>query len=126
MRTPEPPRTVLQILRETALALPHLGILLTRLLRDPRVALRRKMLAAVAAAYVASPIDVIPDMVPLVGQLDDAIVVAFAIHHLLNAVPPAVRAEYWAGSEDALDLVQAVVAWGAELVPPSLRRLVGD
>lgn len=123
-RVPQPPRTVLQVVREMVLVLPHLAVLLARLLRDPLVPRRRKMFVALAVAYVASPIDLVPDVLPVVGQLDDAIFVAFAVHHLLDGAPPAVRAEYWAGSEDALDLVAALLAWGAEMVPEPIRRLV--
>lgn len=122
---PEPPRGVVQVLSEAALLLPHLAVLLARLMRDPQVSHRRKLLVGIAAVYVASPVDVIRDMIPVVGRFDDVIVVAFAIHHLLTGVPAPVRAEYWPGSEDALDLVQAVVAWGAEMVPSPIRRTMG-
>lgn len=124
-RKPEPPRRVGEIVREVVLVLPHLAVLLARLMRDPRVPRRRKMLVGIALAYVASPIDAIPDVIPVVGQFDDTIAIAFAIHHLMHGVPPDVCAQYWAGSEDALDLVQAVVAWGAEMVPAPIRRMVG-
>ena len=124
-RPSEPARSPGQILSEVVLVLPHRALLLVRLLRDPQVPRRRKLLVGVAVAYVASPIDLIPDVAPVVGQFDDAIVVAFAIHHLMCAVPGEVRAGYWSGSEDALDLVEAVVAWGAEMVPPQVRRMIG-
>jgi uncharacterized membrane protein YkvA (DUF1232 family) len=124
-RAPEAPRGAREILREVVLVLPHLAVLLARLIRDPRVPRRRKLLVGMAIAYVASPLDALPDVIPVVGQFDDAIVVAFAIHHLMRAVPAEVRADYWAGSEDAFDLVQAVVAWGAEMVPSAVRRMVG-
>jgi|GEM_PF-644993 len=125
IRTAAPPRTRGALVREAAAVLPNLAVLVTRLLRDPRVPRRRKIVAAVAATYLAAPFDLVPDVVPVLGQIDDAVVAAFAIHHLLGAVDPEVRSGYWRGSEDALDVVEALVAWGAELVPEPLRRMVG-
>lgn len=121
-RSPRPPRGPNEILRELVLIVPHLALLLTRLLADPRVAFRRKLVAAAAVAYLVSPIDLIPDMIPVIGQADDVIFLAFAVHHLLEGVDAAVRDDYWHGSEDALDLVRALIGWGAEMMPPQFRR----
>ncbi len=123
-RTPEPPRSLVGIAAEVALSLPHLGVMLARMLADPRVPLRRKVALGASFAYWVSPLDLIPDRLPLVGQVDDVIVVAVAIQRLLEAVPQEVRRAYWPGSEDALDLVEAIVAWFAEMVPfPDTRSL---
>ncbi len=125
-RIPEPPRTLPQLLTEAALIVPHLGVLLFRLLRDPRVPLRRKLVAGAAAAYFVAPIDVVPDFVPFVGGVDDLVFVGLAVHHLLQGVPEEVQRAYWEGSEDTFDVVKALAAWGAEMVPRALRRaLVG-
>lgn len=121
---PVPVRSVPDLVREAILVLPQLTLLVARLLRDARVPLRRKLVAGAAAAYLIAPIDLIPDFVPVAGQVDDVIFAAFAINHLMNSVPSDVQAEYWAGSEDALDLVRSLVAWGAEMVPKPLRKLV--
>ncbi len=125
-RMPRPARTTKDLIAEALLLGPHLLLLMARLLRDPRVPRRRKVVAGLAAAYVASPIDLIPDFVPVVGQIDDVVFAAFAVNHLLNGVPPWVQHEYWAGSEDTLDLLRALTSWGAEMVPKSLRNLLGD
>jgi uncharacterized membrane protein YkvA (DUF1232 family) len=119
-----PPRGGAEILKEAALALPHLTVLLYRLLRDRRVPLRRKLMASAVAAYVVSPIDLIPDFIPIAGQVDDVLVVALALDHLIRDTDEAVVREHWPGSEDALDLIEGVIAWAAELVPAPLRRLV--
>jgi uncharacterized membrane protein YkvA (DUF1232 family) len=124
-RVPDPPKSLPEILVDAALIVPHLGVLLFRLLRDPRVSRRRKLVAAAAAVYFASPIDVIPDFVPFVGSIDDLIFVGFAIHLLLRSVPEAVQRSYWEGNDDTLDVVRALSAWGAEMVPRPLRRLLG-
>ena len=68
-----------------------------RLLRDPRVSTRLKLLVALACLYLASPIDLIPDYsVPVLGHLDDGAVLFFALRHFLNASPPEVVDEHTA------------------------------
>lgn len=125
LRVPVPPRSLGQLVGEAVLVVPQLFVLLARLLADPRVQLRRKLVVIAATAYLASPIDLVPDFIPIVGQVDDAVIVAFSVHHLLSGVPEELRGDYWLGSQDTLDLVEALVAWGAEMVPGPLRRLVG-
>ncbi len=121
---PPHPRSRTELLREAALAGPHLVLLLGRLLRDPAVPRGRKVFAAAAAAYVAAPVDLLPDVIPFVGRIDDVVVMAAAIHHLMRGVPEERLAAYWAGSQDALDIVAGLIEWGADLLPGPLRRLV--
>jgi len=123
---PARPRSRAELLKEAALAVPHLVVLLGRLLRDNDVPLRRKLLAGAALAYVVSPIDLLPDTIPFVGRIDDIVLLAASIHHLMNAVPADRLVEYWEGSEDALDIVAGIVEWGADLLPGPLRRLIID
>jgi uncharacterized membrane protein YkvA (DUF1232 family) len=111
-------------LKEYALLAPRLIKLLVRLMRDPRVQPRRKALLLVTVGYLVSPIDVIPDMVPGVGQLDDIIIVAFALDHLLNRIPEELVQEHWDGDEDILEVVRHVVEIGAGLVPTWIKRFL--
>jgi uncharacterized membrane protein YkvA (DUF1232 family) len=111
-------------LKEYALLAPRLIKLLTRLMRDPRVQPRSKAVLLITAAYLMSPIDVIPDMVPGVGQLDDIIIVAFALDHLLNRIPEDLVKEHWDGDEDVLEIVRHVVEIAAGLVPAWIKRFL--
>ena len=111
-------------LKEYALLAPRLVKLLARLMRDPRVQPRSKAVLLVTVAYLASPIDVIPDMVPGVGQLDDIIIVAFALDHLLNRIPEELVKEHWEGDEDVLAVVRQVVEIAAGLVPAWIKRFL--
>lgn len=122
--TPVPPRALKDIMREAALAGPQLLLLVGRLLVDPRIAIRRKLVVLGVAGYLLSPVDLIPDMIPVLGQVDDLLLVAVAIKVLLGGVSEEVVRSYWQGSEDALDLVTALAEWGAEMVPARLRRLL--
>ncbi len=112
------------VLREALLVLPHLLRLLVRLLRDPRVPMRRKVLAGAVLAYVVAPVDLVPDVLPGVGQLDDVVLVLVAVHLLLRGAGREVALEHWDGSEDALDLVDAFFAFGMELLPGPVRRFL--
>ena len=76
-------------------ALPQFVKLVARLSRDPRVPARAKRLAAALAAYVVSPVDLIPDVIPGVGLADDLLAVAVALAVLIEAAPDEVVAEHW-------------------------------
>ncbi len=123
---PIPVRTRPEILKEAVLLVPNVAKLLFRLLGDRRVPLGRRLSMAAIAAYVASPVDLIPDYIPVVGGLDDVLLLAFAVDYLLSASPEEVITEHWDGSEDALELVRGISGWGVELLPERFRRLFAD
>ena len=110
-------------LSDALLLVPNLAKLLFRLLRDSRVPGKRRLAMTVVAAYVVSPIDLVPDFIPVLGTVDDLIILAFAVDYLLEAAPPGVVDEHWDGSEDALELVRGLAGWSVELLPRRLRRL---
>lgn len=104
-------------LEEVALFLPHLVVLVKRLMTDPRVPRRSKLVLGATVLYLASPIDVVPDFVPGLGQLDDVVVVLLALHSVLNRVDESVVIEHWDGSEDAIVAVKRGLAAVASLLP---------
>ncbi len=122
--TPVPKRDAREIARETILMIPNTVKLLARIARDPRVSVKRKAFAAAAMIYVVSPIDLIPDFIAGIGQLDDLIVAAIALNHLIGGAGREIVEEHWDGSVDSLDLVLAATEWGAEIVPGPLRKLL--
>ena len=69
--------------------------------RDPRTPWHAKALALAIAAYALSPIDLIPDFIPIVGHLDDAILLPLAIALAVRWVPPEVMAEHRAAATAA-------------------------
>jgi uncharacterized membrane protein YkvA (DUF1232 family) len=117
-------RTWRELVVETALLIPNFLKLIYRLMRDPRVPVRRKLVVGAMLAYLVSPLDVIPDFIPVAGQIDDVLLIAFAIRHLIDGAGHEVVLEYWDGQEDAFELIEAVVEWGADLVPAPVRRLL--
>ena len=84
---------------------PDCVVLLTRLLRDPRVPRRSKVLVAALLPYLALPFDLIPDFIPVVGQLDDAILVALVLRRVVLRTDPELLRELWPGPEASLQIV---------------------
>ncbi len=106
-----------QVLVELALLLPHFVLLLKRLLTDPRVPKRSKLILGGTVLYLVSPIDVIPDFVPGLGQLDDIVVALLALHSLLNRVDEDVVMEHWDGRRDVILAIKQGVGAAASLLP---------
>jgi uncharacterized membrane protein YkvA (DUF1232 family) len=71
--------------------------------RDPRVPWYAKALAACVAGYAFSPIDLIPDFIPVVGYLDDLVLLPLGVALVSRMIPPAVLAEYRQIARDRLD-----------------------
>ena len=105
-------------------ALPNLVKLGWRLMKDPRVPVKHRAVVAAALGYAVSPIDLIPDFIPFLGQADDLLVLALALNHLFNAAGERIVREHWDGTGDVLEIVQGVVEWAAGLVPWPVRRAV--
>jgi uncharacterized membrane protein YkvA (DUF1232 family) len=85
--------------------IPDCIVLAHRLMRDPRVPRSRKAILAVLIAYLAMPFDLIPDFIPVAGQLDDAILVALALRSLLVGSGEALVPEHWPGPDRSLAAV---------------------
>lgn len=104
-------------LRELVLLLPQLAGLIARLLGDARVSGRVKAVLGVAAVFLASPVDLIPDFIPGLGYLDDAVLVAIILDGLLNHVDRQILLEHWPGDPATLDRAARVAARLAGWVP---------
>ena len=88
--------------RAMARFVPDCVVLFKRLLSDPRVEWWRKVLLVLVIVYLASPIDLVPDFIPVAGQLDDAILVVIALRVLLRGSGPRLLAEHWPGPRQSL------------------------
>ncbi|MGH2783321.1 MAG: YkvA family protein [Thermoleophilaceae bacterium] len=91
--------------RELARVVPQLGTLFLRLARDRRVPPLRRLSLIVLGAYLVSPIDLIPDFIPVIGQLDDAAIAAVALRGVVRAAGPELVAEHWPGTTRSLNVV---------------------
>src|SRR5256885_11241730 len=94
--------------RELVTLLPNLVLLFRGLLHDPRVSRGSKALVWCAIVWVVSPIDLIPEFIPIAGPLDDAVVAALVLRHVLRRSGAGVVADHWRGSPATLDLILGV------------------
>jgi uncharacterized membrane protein YkvA (DUF1232 family) len=83
--------------RMIARLVPYCAVLFKRLLGDPRVPSRWKVASALTLVYLAFPFDLVPDFIPIAGQLDDAILVALVLRGLLRSAGPRLLREHWPG-----------------------------
>ncbi|MGH2754918.1 MAG: YkvA family protein [Actinomycetota bacterium] len=118
-----PPQTDL---KEFILLGPRLIKLLWKLTRDPRVPARAKATLLILGAYLVSPIDLIPDVLPGLGQLDDLFIAAFALDQILNRVPDEVVLDHWDGEEDVLQIVRQILDISTGMVPGWLKNRLGS
>jgi uncharacterized membrane protein YkvA (DUF1232 family) len=91
--------------RAVARLVPDCARLAARLARDPRVPRARRLALAALLLYLASPVDLVPDMVPVVGVLDDALLVLLVLRGVVRASGAEVVAERWPGSARGLELL---------------------
>ncbi|MCI0632922.1 MAG: DUF1232 domain-containing protein [Actinobacteria bacterium] len=75
------------------------------LLHDRRVPRSSKLLLGFAVAWLISPIDLIPEFIPILGPLDDAIVAALVLRHVLRRTDEDVLSEYWRGDTAILETI---------------------
>lgn len=105
-------------------ALPDIARMLGRLALDPVLPRAAKLALAAAVVYLASPWDLIPDFIPVVGYLDDALVAAVVLDGVLNYVDRGLVLKYWPGSARSLDTLARAARLLAIWVPRRLKARV--
>jgi uncharacterized membrane protein YkvA (DUF1232 family) len=91
------------LMKDLATVLPACVTTARRLRRDARVPLSAKLAVAFAALWVLSPIDLIPEFLPVIGPLDDVVVVALALRFVAKRVPIEALREAWPAEPRILD-----------------------
>ena len=91
--------------RTLATFIPDCIVLVSRLARDPRVPRRRKLILVALLGYLALPFDLVPDFIPVAGQLDDAVIVALALRYFVQSGGEPLIRELWPGPEQSLVLI---------------------
>jgi uncharacterized membrane protein YkvA (DUF1232 family) len=89
--------------RAVAGFVPDCLVLFRRLLGDSELSRSRKLLLAALIAYLAMPFDLVPDFIPVAGQLDDAIMVAVVLRSVLRGGGPDLVRRHWPGPESSLN-----------------------
>ena len=85
--------------------IPDCLVLIGRLLTDPRVPRRQKLLLTGLVGYLALPFDLVPDFIPVAGQLDDALVVGLVLRRFLRSGGEQLVRQHWPGPEQSLLVV---------------------
>jgi len=113
-----------RLIADATFLLPNLVKLVGRLLLDPRVPRRSKITLGLAAAYVVSPIDLIPEVIPVIGWADDVLLVMFAIDSLIDRAGPELVDEHWDGPGDLLSLIREVVGISRTVMPKRISAVI--
>jgi uncharacterized membrane protein YkvA (DUF1232 family) len=104
--------------------LPNLIALCGRLMLDKRVPVAEKALFAGAVIYALMPFDLIPDMIPFVGQVDDSYLISLTLLRLVSKTNADIVREHWRGGGDVVELAQAIVGLAPKLMPKRIRRML--
>lgn len=111
-------------LKNLLLFIPNMLMLSGRLLADSRVPLTERALVGGAIIYAIVPIDLIPDMIPFVGQIDDAYLIALSLLRLMERTDPKIVREHWRGGGDVVELIGAAATVAAKFLPKPIRRVL--
>lgn len=109
--------------RELITLLPNLVRLFRGLLGDERVPRAPKALLLLGAVWLASPIDLIPEFLPGIGAIDDAVVAGLVLRYVVKRAGPEVVKDHWRGDPRTIGLL--LRAAGVSSTNPSHRRIVG-
>lgn len=104
--------------------LPNLAALCFRLLKDARVSAADKALFVGAIVYFISPLDFIPDVLPFIGQIDDAYLIALTLLRLINRTDQTIVRELWRGGGDVIQLANSIASIAPALLPKRVNRVL--
>ncbi len=93
------------VAKELALLVPNLALLFKDLIRDPAVPRGPKLALAIGAVWLASPIDLLPEFLPVLGPLDDAVVAALVLRYLVRRAGPEAVRRHWRGDPRTLEMI---------------------
>lgn len=113
-------------MRNFLMFLPNMVMLLGRLLKDGRVPTAEKALFLAAIVYVISPLDLIPDLFPFIGQVDDIYVVALTLLRLINRSDATVVRRHWSGGGDIVSLADSIAGIAPILLPKRVSRVLSS
>jgi uncharacterized membrane protein YkvA (DUF1232 family) len=88
--------------------IPDCLVLLPRLIGDESVARRRKLVLLALVGYLSMPFDLVPDLIPVAGQLDDVVVAALALRYALRSGGPELLRRHWPGPDQSLEAAMRV------------------
>lgn len=111
-------------MRELRRVFPLVVRMLGRLAKDALLPRTAKVALAAAIAYILSPVDLIPDFIPLAGILDDVLIAAVVLDGILGYVDRNVVLKYWPGDAASLDRLARLARWLSVWVPRRLKARI--
>jgi uncharacterized membrane protein YkvA (DUF1232 family) len=105
-------------------AVPDVARMIARLVSDPVLPRAAKVALAAAALYLVSPLDLLPDFVPFLGYLDDALLLSVIVDGVVNHVDRALVLKYWPGTVSSLDKLSRAARLLAMWVPHRLKARI--
>jgi uncharacterized membrane protein YkvA (DUF1232 family) len=111
-------------LKNLVLFIPNLVLLCGRLLTDSRVPTAERALVGAAILYAIVPFDLIPDMIPFVGQIDDVYLISLTLLRLIDRTDPNIVREHWRGGGDVVDFIDSAAKVAAKFLPQRIRRVL--
>ena len=106
--------------------LPNLARLLGRLLKDVRVPTAEKALFVAAIVYFVMPVDLIPDIFPFIGQVDDIYVIALTLLRLVNRTDETIVRQHWSGGGDIVALADSIAGIAPMFLPKRVARVLSS
>lgn len=100
--------------------MPKLVRLLFKTMRDRRVSLSQKLLLLGTILYVVSPLDLVPDLIPFTGQVDDILLVAVVVLKLMQQAGQSVFQDNWQDQQGLPDLAQRILKLASSFLPSSI------
>lgn len=116
--------TLRRRMKNLLLFIPNLVLLCGRLMIDPRVPAKERLLVAGAIIYAVIPLDLLPDMLPFVGQIDDAYLISLTLLRLMSTTDPKIVRAHWNGGGDIVELIGSMATIAAKLLPQKIRRVL--
>lgn len=111
-------------LKSVIMLIPNFLKLLGRLFTDSRVPMAEKAMLVGAIVYVISPLDLIPDVIPFIGQVDDLYLVSLVVLRLLARTDDGVIQEHWDGRGDLASIVNKIVRAAQYILPKRMQRIL--
>ena len=109
------------------IAAPDMFHLMCKLIIDTRVPVKSKFMVAGAITYFVSPIDILPDVVPGLGWVDDVFIAAKVINHLLDSVDKEFVLEHWAGDENVFNVIKHILELTEQVLDKEkIKKLLGS
>ena len=109
-------------LKESLLFIPNFLKLIYRLAQDANVSKTDRALLLGTIAYVLSPWDFLPDMIPFLGQLDDILLISLVLKRMMDSVSRETMLSYWDGNKDLLMLMEDIINLAVKFIPEGVYR----